>query len=213
MDENVAFVIEKKVERTIKNLEKNNMHGYFVQNEEEVLNKIEELMNEGDTVSVGGSMTLFETGVIELLRSGKYNFLDRYQAGLTPEQIKEIYRKTFFADVFLTSSNAITEDGELYNVDGRGNRVAAMIYGPDKVIVVVGINKIVKDLDGAIMRNRRIAAPANTKRLDRKTPCVKVGYCMDCNSADRICNEYVLIKRQPTAGRIHVIIVNKELGY
>lgn len=213
MDNNVKFVVEKKILRTIENLEKNNMKGYFVQNEEEAVKKVEELIKEGDTVSVGGSMTLFETGVIDHLRNGKYNFLDRYKEGLTPENIKDIYRRSFAADAYFTSSNAITEEGELYNVDGRGNRVAAMIYGPDKVIVVVGVNKIVRDLDEAIMRNREWAAPANAKRLNRKTPCAEVGYCMDCNSKDRICSEYVAIRRQMEQGRIHVIIVNKDLGY
>lgn len=213
MDKNVSFVIERKVKRTIENLEKNNMHGYFVQNEEEAIEKIKELIKEGDTVSVGGSMTLFEVGVIDFLRNGKYNFLDRYKEGLSNEDIKELYRKSFSADVYFTSSNAITEEGELYNVDGRGNRVAAMIYGPDKVIVVVGVNKIVKNIDEAIERNRQWAAPANAKRLNRKTPCAEIGYCMNCSSPDRICNEYVVIKRQMQKDRIHVIIVNKNLGY
>ncbi|WIF94169.1 lactate utilization protein [Caminicella sporogenes] len=213
MDKNVNFVIVEKIKRTIENLEKNNMKGYFVENEADALKKIEEILNEGDTVSVGGSMTLFEIGVFNLLKNGKYIFLDRYEKGLTPQQIKEIYRKSFFADVYLTSSNAITENGELYNVDGRGNRVAAMLYGPDKVIIVVGKNKIVKNLEEAILRNKNLAAPANAKRLNRNTPCTKTGYCMDCSSKDRICNEYVLIKKQLDPDRIHVIIVNKDLGY
>ena len=213
MDQNVVFVIQEKIKRTIENLEKNNIKGYFVQNEEEACSKIKELIPEGSTVAVGGSMTLFEIGAIDLLRNGKYNFLDRYEAGLTAEQMKEIHRKAFFADAYLTSSNAVTEEGELYNGDGTGNRVAAMIYGPDKVIVVVGFNKIVKDLNEAISRVENLAAPANTKRLSRRTPCTKTGYCMDCDSPERICNDYVLIKKQNTPGRIHVIIINKELGY
>lgn len=213
MDNNVKWVIEKRVKRTIENLEKNNMEGYYVEDEKELIEKISELIHEGDTVSVGGSMTLFETGVIDFLRCGKYNFLDRYEDGLTREDIKEVYRKSFFADAYFTSSNAITENGELYNVDGNGNRVAAMIYGPDKVIVVAGVNKIVKDLDDAIKRNREIAAPANTKRLNRKTPCKEMGYCTDCNSPERICNDYVVIKKQAEKGRIKVIFVEKELGY
>ncbi len=213
MDQNVAFVIQEKVKRTIENLEKNDMKGYFVQNEEEACSKIKELIQEGSMVAVGGSMTLFEIGAIDLLQNGKYNFLDRYEAGLTAEQIREVHRKAFFADAYLTSSNAVTEEGELYNVDGTGNRVAAMIYGPDKVIVVVGVNKIVKDLNEAIHRVENLAAPANAKRLNRGTPCAQIGYCMDCNSPERICNDYVLIKKQNIPGRIHVIIVNKELGY
>lgn len=213
MDNNIKFVINKRVNRTIENLEKNNMSGYFVEDENEALEVVKSIIKDGDIVSVGGSMTLFETNLIQFLRDGNYNFLDRYADGLKPEDIKELYRKSLFADAYFTSSNAITEDGELYNVDGRGNRVAAMIYGPDKVIVLVGINKIVKDLNEAINRNREIAAPANAVRLNRKTPCAEVGYCMDCRSDDRICNQYTLIKKQMEKGRIHVIIINKELGY
>ena len=109
--------------------------------------------------------------------------------------------------------NIITEDGELYNVDGNGNRVAAMLYGPDKVIVICGINKIVKDVDEAIKRNKAISAPMNAKRLNKKTPCAKVGYCMNCNSPERICNEYTLIKKQRSSERMHVIFLNENLGY
>lgn len=213
MDNNIMWVMEKRIDRTIKNLEKNNMEGFFVEDEKEAIEKIKDIVNEGETVALGGSMTIFETGIIELLRNGKYKFIDRYKEGLKKEEVKEIYRKSFSADTYFTSSNAITEDGELYNVDGNGNRVAAMIYGPDKVIVVVGYNKIVKNLDEAIKRNREYAAPANAKRLNRKTPCAKVGYCMDCMSEERICNDYVLIRRQGTKGRIKVIIVGKTLGY
>lgn len=207
------FVIDKRVKRTIENLEKNNMNGYYVQTKEEALKTIEKLISEGDTVSVGGSMTLFEVGVIDLLRNGKYDFLDRYKEGLTPDQIKEVFRKSFFADVYFTGTNAITENGELYNVDGNGNRVAAMLYGPDKVIVVAGINKIVKDLGEAVMRVKEMAAPANNVRLNRTNPCTKTGYCMNCKQEGRICNEYTVIKRQRDANRMHVIIVNEDLGY
>lgn len=213
MDENNLWVLEQKVKRTMENLEKNNMEAYYVEDNKALLNKIDDLIKEGETVAVGGSMTLFETGIIEYLKSGKFNFLDRYKENLSREDMKEIYRKSFFADSYVVSSNAVTEEGELYNVDGNGNRVAAMIYGPDKVIVVVGTNKIVKDLDEAVKRNRESAAPANAKRLNRKTPCTKVGYCMDCNSSDRICNDYVLIRRQGNKGRIKVIFVKDALGY
>jgi hypothetical protein len=213
MDKNTDWVMEQKVKRTIENLEKNNMEALFVQDEEALLEKIPELIKEGDTVSVGGSMTLFETGVIDFLKNGKYNFLDRYKEGITQDELKEIYRKSFFADAYLVSSNAITENGELYNVDGTGNRVAAMLYGPDKVIVIVGFNKIVKDEQEAVKRNREISGPANAKRLNKKTPCSELGYCMDCKSKDRICNDFVLIKKQQVKGRIKVIIVGKELGY
>ncbi len=213
MDSNVIWVNEKKIERTIKSLENNNMKGYLVSNEEELINKIKELINEGDIVSCGGSMTLFESGVINLLRNGKYKFLDRYDKSLNKEDIKELYRKTFSANAYFTSTNAITENGELYNVDGNGNRIAAMLYGPDKVIVICGVNKIVKDIGEAVNRNREIAAPANTKRMNAKTPCKTTGYCMDCLSPDRICCEYSVIKKQRTENRIHVIFLNENLGY
>jgi len=213
MDKNTDWVMEQKVKRTIESLEKNNMEAFFVKDEEALLAKIAELISEGETVAVGGSMTLFETGVIDFLRNGKYNFLDRYKEGITQYELKEIYRKSFFADAYLVSSNAITENGELYNVDGTGNRVAAMLYGPDKVIVIVGWNKIVKDEQEAVKRNREISGPANAKRLSKKTPCAETGYCMDCKSKDRICNDFVLIKKQQVKGRIKVIIVGKELGY
>ncbi|WP_432405451.1 lactate utilization protein [Wukongibacter sp. M2B1] len=213
MDKNVRWVIDKRITRTMENLEKNNMDAYYVADSESLSEKIGELIDDGDTVSVGGSMTLFEAGVIDMLRSGKYNFLDRYSPGLTKEDIKEIYRKSFSADAYFASSNALTEDGELYNVDGTGNRVASIIYGPDKVIVVVGVNKIVKNVDEAIERNKRWAAPANAKRLDRKTPCASLGYCTNCDSPDRICNNYTLIRKQGQQGRIKVIIVGENFGY
>ena len=179
MDKYVAWVNETKIKNTIKSLENNNMKGYLANNKDELIKIIDELTNEGDTVSCGGSMTLFEAGVIDYLRSKRFNFLDRYEENLTKDDLKELYRKTFSADVFFTSTNAITEDGELYNVDGNGNRVAAMLYGPDKVIVVVGVNKIVKNINEAVERNKSMCAPANAKRLDTNTPCKIKGYCMD----------------------------------
>lgn len=213
MDKNTDFVTEKRIEKTIKSLEKNNMRGYFVQDEQEAIGKIKEIMKKGDVVTVGGSMTLFEIGAIDLLRNGDYEYLDRYAEGLTPEDIKKVFRKGFSADTYLTSSNAITEQGELYNIDGNGNRVASMLFGPDKVIVVVGKNKIAVDVEDAVKKVKAITSPANNIRLKKDNPCVKSGFCSDCTSPTRICNEYTLIKRQGQPDRIHVIIVNKDLGY
>lgn len=204
---------ELKIERTIKALEENNMNGYYARTREDLIDKIKELVDEGAMVTCGGSETLFKTSIIDHLRSGRYDFLDRYKEGITREEVTEIFRQAFLADAYFVSSNAITEDGEIYNVDGNGNRVAAMLFGPDKVIIVCGVNKIVKDLDAAIERNRELAAPMNTKRLNKKTPCAKVGYCMDCRSPERICNEYTLIKRQRDKDRIHVIFLNENLGF
>lgn len=213
MDKNTVWYIDQKVKRTIESLRKNNMESYYVKNNEELLNKVKELLKEDSTVAVGGSMTLQETGVMDLLRSGKYNFLDRNKEGLSAKDIEEIYRKSFFADTYLTSTNALTENGELYNIDGRGNRVAAMIYGPNQVIVVVGTNKIVKDIEEAKERVKNYASPINAKRLNKNTPCATLGYCVDCESDDRICNDYVIIRRQGNKERIKVIIVDGEYGY
>ncbi|MDT8716799.1 lactate utilization protein [Clostridium sp. 19966] len=213
MDSNVKWCNEMTIERTIKALEKNNMNGYYINSRDELIEKINSLINEGDMITVGGSATLNETGILELLRSGKYNFLDRYKEGLSGEEIGEIFRKAFFCDAYFTSTNALTENGELYNVDGNGNRVAAMLFGPKKVIVICGVNKIVKNIEEAVERNKRCSAPMNAKRLNKPTPCAKVGYCMDCSSSGRICNEYTVIKRQSNKERIHVLILNEALGY
>lgn len=213
MDKNIIWVNEKRIEKTIKALEKNNMKGYLVKDTDDIINIIKGLVDEKSLVACGGSMTLFKTGIIDLLRSGRYNFLDRYEENLSPQDMKELFRKSFCADAYFTSTNAITEEGELYNVDGMGNRVAAMLYGPDKVIVVCGVNKIVKNIDEAINRNKVVSAPANAKRLNTKTPCKEVGYCMDCSSSERICCEYTIIKKQRIPNRIHIIFINESFGY
>ena len=213
MNENIKWVNEKKIEKTINNLKKNNINGYYVKDNDELINIIKDIAKEGEVVSVGGSMSLFESKVIELLRSGRYEFLDRYKKDLTQEDIKEIYRKSFFADTYFASANAITEDGKIFNVDGNGNRVAAILYGPDKVVLIVGVNKIVKNIEQAVARNRSISGPANAKRLNLSTPCIKTGQCMECNIEDRICCEYTVIKRQRNPKRMHVIFINDTLGF
>lgn len=221
MDKNTDVIIRKRIDRVMENLRKNNMEPYFVEKISHVVPLVESLINEGDTVTVGGSQSLFESGVIELLRSGKYNFLDRGRQGLTRQEVEEIYRKAFFADVYLCSSNAVTESGELYNVDGNSNRVAAVLFGPKSVIMVVGYNKIVKDIDEAVRRVKTFAAPANCIRLSSDTYCLQKGECMGiegdiadgCGCEDRICCNYVISARQRIKGRIKVIIVGEPLGY
>ena len=213
MNENIKWLNLKKIERTIEALEKNNMKSYIAKDKNDLLQIVKDIAKEGELVSVGGSISLFETELIDLLRSGRYEFLDRYKEKLTPADMKEIYRKSFFCDTYFASANAITEKGEIYNVDGNGNRVAAILYGPEKVILIVGVNKIVSDVEEAIKRNKEISGPANAKRLNTATPCAKVGKCMDCSSNDRICCEYTLIKRQRTSNRIHVIFVNESIGF
>lgn len=213
MDYNTSWFIEKKIERTKKALEKNNYEVIVVENVAEMKEKVNEIIQDESTVSFGGSMSIVNSGLIDELRNRKINLLDRYKEGLTQEEIGKLYRESFFADYYLTSSNAITENGELVNLDGNGNRVAAMIYGPKKLVVIVGKNKIVKDLDEAYERVRNYASPINARRLNRRTPCCETGYCMDCNSNDRICNHYVVTYRQNTKGRGIVIIVKENLGY
>lgn len=224
MDKNARAIVDKRIKRTMENLKANNMQPYYVETVKDVAGKVAELLKEGDIVAVGGSMSLFEAGIIDLLRCGKYTFLDRYEEGLSREQMKQIFRKSFFADVYLSSSNAITENGELYNVDGNSNRVAAICYGPDSVIIVVGINKIVRNLDEAVRRVKTMAAPANATRLDYPSYCREKGECMGLNSGDscmtsgcggqnRICCNYVVSAYQNQKDRIKVIIVGEELGY
>lgn len=213
MNQNVNWYLEKKLERVKQSLEKNNYEVFIAENMEDVKKLLKNIIEEKSTVSFGGSMTLIDGGIIEYLRKCNITLLDRYKEGLTSDDIAEIYRKSFFADYYITSSNAITEEGYLVNLDGNGNRVAAMIYGPKKVIVIAGINKIVRDLNEAYTRVRNYASPINAKRLSRKTPCVEKGICLDCNSPERICNHYVVTYRQNVKGRGIVILVKQDLGF
>ena len=213
MDRNKYEIIRLSMERTAEALRRNNYYAVCADNCDEAMEILENLMDENSTVAVGGSMTLFETGIIDYLRSGRFEFYDRYEEGLTKEQINDVHRKAFFCDCYVTSTNAVTENGELLNIDGRGNRVAAMIYGPESVIVVAGYNKIVKDIDAAYSRVKEIAAPANAIRLNCKTPCAATGKCSDCKSDTRICSDIVIMGRQGQKDRIKVILVGEELGY
>ncbi|MBN2796341.1 MAG: lactate utilization protein [Clostridia bacterium] len=213
MDQHLKQVEDQHVAKVIENLKKRKMNGYYIQSVSELNTLLDELVKDDQVVSVGGSMSLFELNVIDYLRNRNVNFLDRYAPGLSSDDINEIYFKAFNADVYFASTNAITFDGELYNVDGRGNRVAAMIYGPKKVVLITGINKIVKDLEAAKERNRKIAAPANVQRLNKKTPCHTTGYCTDCQSPDKICHAHTIISSQIDPNRMHVIFVSGNFGY
>lgn len=212
----------ESINRTMEALRKNHMQAYYVDKKEDVVPLVRTLIAKGDTVTHGGSVTLGECGIPALLGSGDYNYLDRDAAGLTREEIADIYQKTFSADVFFTSANAITENGLLYNVDGNSNRVAAILYGPKSVIVIAGMNKIVPDINAAISRLKTTAAPLNTKRLQCKTPCTQTGKCIaaenpmlaeGCKSPERICCNYVVTAQQRHKDRIKVILVGENLGY
>lgn len=205
--------MDEWLERTMKALARNKMKPYFVQSHEELHSLIRELIKNDRLITAGGSMSLKESGVTDMLMNEyKGIYIDRSE-GKDREEVEEIMRKAFVSDTFLCSSNAITEDGALYNVDGNGNRVSAMIYGPKQVIVVAGTNKIVKDIDEAIKRVETIAAPKNTVRLDCGTPCTKTGECVHCHSEKRICCSYVTLRQQRIADRIKVIFVDESLGY
>lgn len=213
MDKNVEWYVKKRVDRTLESLKNNNMKGYYIENREQLFEKLKKLIVENSIIGVGDSITLSETGVIDFLREGNYEFLDKYRDGITSEEKKQIYIQNFSADTFICSTNALTENGELYNIDGNGSRVAPMIYGPKQVILVVGINKIVKNIEEAEKRVRNYSAPIDAKKLNKNTPCTTLGYCVDCKSPNRICNHFTIIRRQFDKDRIKVIIIGEELGY
>lgn len=205
--------MDDRIARVCAALEKNKMKPYFVQSREELYDTIRELIKNDKLITAGGSMTLKESGVTDLLMTEyKEQYLDR-SYGKKREEVEEIFRKAFCSDTFFSSTNALTEDGELYNVDGNGNRVSAMIFGPKQVIIVCGVNKIVRDIDEAVRRVETVAAPKNTVRLNCATPCASTGECMHCRSDARICCSYVRLGQQRVPNRIKVIIVNENLGY
>ena len=212
-DPSLRKVMMHKVNRVLDNLKRNNMNGYYVETLDELKALVTTLVPPKSSIAVGGSQTLTETGMLQWIRENDFQFYDRYAPGLSADDLKQIHRKAFTVDAYFCSSNAITENGELYNVDGSGNRVAAMIYGPDRVIVIAGINKIVKDIDDAIRRNREIAAPTNCVRLNMSTPCAVTGSCADCKTPARICCAYSTIGFQRNKDRMHVILVDGYFGY
>ena len=201
----------QRMERTAEALRRNNMEATCVKSAADVVPVVESLLHEGDVVSNGGSMSLVETGVMDHLRSGRYQFLDR--EGVTGDELGKLYRDAFSADAYLASANAVTDAGEIFNVDGNANRVAAIAFGPKRVILVVGCNKLVADLREAETRLETMAAPANTKRLGCATPCRETGVCAHCQSPARICCTYTVQRFQRQKGRIHVILVAEPLGF
>ncbi|MHC1693584.1 MAG: lactate utilization protein [Sphaerochaetaceae bacterium] len=226
MDANRNKIKEMMIARTIGKLKKNNMDAAYLPGMLDVVPMLRSLLEEGDTIALGGSMTLAETGALRLVHSSDYHLIDRYAPGITPEQTRQAFIDAFSADVFLTSVNAITEHGELYNVDGTSNRAAAMLFGPKRVIVVAGWQKIVPTLRDAVDRVKHIAAPANSLRLEKDTPCVKSGHCIAPFCDERnlmsitpgaceqtICSNMVVMGRQKDAGRIMVLIVGEAVGY
>ena len=203
-----------RAQTIIKGLEKRNMEGVFCETKEDALSKALSYIEDGSSVTWGGSMSIEEIGLMDAVKNGNYEVIDRSVAKNYDEQ-REIFAKAVLADYFLMSTNAITLDGELINIDGSGNRVACLSYGPKNIIMIVGMNKVVNDVEDGIKRVRNFASPPNTLRLGLKTPCSMTGRCGDCYSDTCICSQIVVTRRQSAAmkGRIKVILVGESLGY
>ena len=202
----------KQVERTIKALKGNNFEALFASDSKTALEEVMKRIPDGATVGVGGSVTLAQIGLLDALKNRKIQLIWPFQQARSDEERLELVRRSFSSDVFLSSTNAVTEDGKLFNVDASGNRVGAMFIGPKMTIIVCGVNKMVKNLEAAEKRVREWAAPQNAKRLNRKTPCVETGVCGDCSSPDRICNIYVTLVKKPARTEVIVILVGENLG-
>ena len=209
MEEFVEKRNEMLAQKVIKGLESRNMSGYYAADKEAALAQALELIGEGSTVGMGGCMSAFEIGLVDALKQGNYTFLDRDEV----TNPREAVLATYDADVFIASANAITEDGVMVNIDGNSNRVSAIAHGPRKVVFIVGMNKVCDDVDGAMKRARNVAAPINAQRFDLDTPCRKKGSCFDCKSMDTICCQFLITRFSRHPGRIHVVLVNDNLGF
>ena len=203
---------ERLAKTIIKNLQRRHIEGFYCATAEEAVNMVSGLIDDGSSVTWGGSMTIRDLGIPDALRSrGTLNVLDRDLVE-TPEEKQAMYLRAFSTDVYLSSANAISEDGVIVNIDGNGNRVAAITWGPKKVIFVIGLNKVAQTVEAALLRARATASPINAARFDIKTPCQVDGVCHNCNSADSICN-YVHFLRNSPKGRHVVVLVGAALGY
>jgi len=209
MNENIVKRNELLAQTVIKGLQSRNMDGFYAASKEEALKIALELIPAGSTVTMGGGMSVHEIGLPAALEAGSYNFIDRDKF----EDRRQAMLLAYDADVFLTSTNAMTRDGVLVNIDGNANRVSAIAQGPKKVLFIVGLNKVCGDLDGAMKRARNVAAPINAQRFGLDTPCAKTGACFDCKSPDTICCQFLITRYSLHKGRIQVILVNDDLGF
>jgi len=200
---------EMLAQKVIKGLKSRRMNGYYAANREEALAKALELIPEGSTINMGGCMSAREIGLFDAVKAGNYNFVDRDDA----DDRRAAMLAAFDADVYLASANAITEDGIMVNIDGAANRIAALAFGPRKLVFIVGMNKVCPDVDSAIKRARNVAAPINAQRFGLTTPCSKTGACADCKSADSICCQMLITRFAMDENRVHVVLVNDALGF
>ncbi|HCH97860.1 MAG TPA: lactate utilization protein [Lachnospiraceae bacterium] len=208
MDENMKKRNERLAQTVIKGLQSRNMTGYYAEDGEAALKQALKLIEENSTISMGGCMSAHEIGLVQALQEGNYQYLDRSKM-----EPREGLLAAYDSDVFLSSANAMTSDGILVNIDGNSNRVSCIAQGPKKVIFIVGMNKVCDDLDSAMKRARNVAAPINAQRFEVKTPCKETGKCFDCKSPDTICCQFLITRYSRHTGRIHVILVNDNLGF
>ncbi len=209
MNGNIFRRNELLAQKVIKGLSSRNMTGCYAPDKESALAQALRLIPEGSVVAMGGCMSAHEIGLVDALKNGKYNYIDRDKT----EDKRAAMLAAYDADFFLSSVNAMTEDGELVNVDGNSNRVSAIAQGPKKVLFIVGMNKVCADLDSAMKRARNVAAPVNAQRFGLDTPCCKTGSCMNCKSPDTICCQFLITRFSRHKDRIHVILVNDALGF
>ncbi len=209
MNENITKRNELLAQKVIKGLESRNMTGLYAKDKEEALQIALSLIPMGSSIAMGGAMSAHEIGLVEALKTDEYNFVDRDKS----EDKRAAMLAAYDADFFLSSANAMTEDGIIVNIDGNSNRVSAIAQGPKKVLFIVGMNKICPDWDSAMKRARNVAAPINAQRFGLSTPCAKTGSCMDCKSPDTICCQFLITRFSRHEGRITVILVNDNLGF
>ena len=209
MNEMIVKRNELLANKVIAGLKSRNMTGYYAEDRAAALKMALELIPEGSSVTMGGAMSAHEIGLVEALKAGNYHFIDRDEYADKRAAMLAAYD----ADVFLSSVNAMTQDGVLVNIDGNANRVSAIAQGPRKVVFIVGMNKICDDVDGAMKRARNVAAPINVQRFGLNTPCARTGACADCKSPDTICCQFLITRFSRHADRIHVILVNDHLGF
>jgi L-lactate utilization protein LutB len=209
MDRNITVRNELLAKKVIAGLESRNMSGYWASGREEALKIALELIPEGSTIGMGGAMSAGEIGLTDAVKKENYRFIDRDAIADKRAAMLAAYD----ADVFISGTNAMTEDGILVNIDGNANRVSAIAQGPRKLIIIAGMNKVCKDVDSAMKRARNVAAPINAQRFGLSTPCSKLGTCMDCKSPDTICCQFLITRYSRHKGRIHVILVNDDLGF
>lgn len=203
---------EKRAQVLLKNLTSRGFEAYYCADKDQARAKALELIPKGASVGWGGCASAEQIGLVDAVRKGNYTAMDR-DAAATPQERVKIMKQCLGADVFLTGANALSLDGQMVNIDGNGNRVAAIVYGPDSVLVIAGMNKVCDTLDAAVTRARTIAAPMNKQRFDSKTPCEVTGACADCKSDSCICNQILITRNCRPAGRIKVILVGEELGF